>query len=448
MAFGLPPMPSDLMALLRRPVTPPTGAVQPGAPAVGPQPSPTIFMGKGGTNQGSIGFPAPPAPGVSASTGIPSAPAPTSARLPQVSDDPAVTGASNPNASAGPLNLPALPNAPDLSNAPTNDVYKMYMDSMKQRMGLHAPDPQMYKPSLWDRIKGGAIGALAGGLSGDEKKGEDLGKRFTYSKYNRAAGQYGRQSGELDKNMDMEKGALPFAEAASKVPQEDFKNKMELSKEGRERATAQSNANYKSDIAAIREEVANGNRDKAENMLDQKQKELEQKKVHDQEWFEMQQQILDLRKQNADKGRDHTSQVTGAETTKANAISKAHAVYSKATADLPTDPKAQWSDEQRGQLKAAKDAYDEATQDAQDSYESKASELGGRPVEHQDVAQWRGGNGAGKPAAAASSSDEALPTEAGPANEKPAKTGTGKDGKKYGYFNSTKQWMLIPTERK
>ncbi len=37
-----------------------------------------------------------------------------------------------------------------------------------------------------------------------------------------------------------------------------------------------------------------------------------------------------------------------------------------------------------------------------------------------------------------------LPKESGPAGEKPLKTGTGQDGKKYGFFASTKQWMLMP----
>lgn len=43
--------------------------------------------------------------------------------------------------------------------------------------------------------------------------------------------------------------------------------------------------------------------------------------------------------------------------------------------------------------------------------------------------------------------NEELPTVVGPANETPVKIGTGTDGKKYGYYKSTGQWMQIPSQK-
>lgn len=316
---------------------------------------------------------------------------------------------------------------------------------MSKRFGMQPPAPADYRPSLMDRLKGGLVGALTGGLTENADKGAEAGKRFTYSKYNRAAGEYGRATGTLDKQLEAERGGAGLAEAAGKIPQTDFENRMQISKEGREQQTAIANSEFKDAIANIREEVAQGNIDKAKNLLDEKQKELDEKKTHDAEWFAMQHQILDLREQaesfkesKGDKAKP--SQSVGIEAKKATALQKAKATYDKETELAGSDPEA----------RATADAnFKQAQQDAQDAYEAEIN-AGGGSAEHQDVESWRGKPTA-KPAAATPAAtapatkggNDELPTVMGPANEKPLKTG---NNGQYGYYKSTGQWMLVPKE--
>ncbi len=403
-------------------------------------------MGPGGVNLAE-----PNPPGVNA-MGIPSAPMPSGAKLPPVTDDPSVAGAQpKPAGLSSYLGMPALPTAPDTSNNPVNSAYRMYQDTLEKRMALQPPAPANYKPSLWDRVKGGAVGALVGGLSENADKGAAAGSRFTYSKYNHAAGDYGRQSQTLDKQLEEQKGGAGLAEAAGKIPETDFENRLHLATEGRERYTAITNADNKEAIAQIREEAVQGNIEKAQNIIDQKQKELEEKKIHDAEWFQMKHALLDLQQQIADqKGKDagkgKPGQFKAANDRKNAGLVKAKAIYDKETADAGTDPVA---------LKKADDNFKEAEQEYQDAFEQDNASLGGEP-EHQNVESWRGQGAqpaaaapvapaaAATPAAKPAATENAVPSTMGPKGETPTKTAS--DGKtKIGFYKSTGQWMLVPT---
>jgi hypothetical protein len=346
--------------------------------------------------------------------------------------------------------MPQLPTPPDYSNSPVTAAYQTYQDTMAKRFGMQPPTPANYRPGLMDRLKGGLVGALVGGLSENADKGSEAGKRFTYSKYNRAAGEYGRTAGNLDKQLEAERGGAGLAEAAGKIPQTDFENRIQVSKEGREQQTAITNSEYKDAIAAIRDEVAKGNIQKAQDLLDEKQKELQQKKDHDAEWYEMQHQMLDLRKEAEDykekkgeKEKDHTSQVLATETAKQNGITAAEDKYRKALKQLDLDY-TPGSDDWNRQRAVIEDEHTTDLQRLEDAYEVKGTELGGN-IPHQDVESWRG-KPAAKPAAtapAAKAGNDELPTVVGPANEKPLKTG---NNGQYGYYRSTGQWMLVPKE--
>jgi hypothetical protein len=129
-------------------------------------------------------------------------------------------------------------------------------------------------------------------------------------------------------------------------------------------------------------------------------------------------------------------------------LQKAKAAYDRETDLAGSDPEARAT---------AETNFKQAQQDAQDAYEAEINAAGGT-AEHQDVESWRGKPAAGakpataapagtaKPAAtapAAKAGNDELPTVAGPANEKPLKTG---NNGQYGYYRSTGQWMLVPKE--
>ena len=410
--FQVPPMPPQLIEALKRQQGPPMPpGMPPGTAPLNGRPGMTMPQGQ---MPGPLPMAQPPAASSTLGSMAPKEAAvrtQTGASVPAPTDDPAVVGTGTPKGGLSSyLSMPQLPTPPDYSNSPVTAAYQTYQDTMAKRFGMQPPTPANYRPGLMDRLKGGLVGALVGGLSENADKGSEAGKRFTYSKYNRAAGEYGRTAGNLDKQLEAERGGAGLAEAAGKIPQTDFENRMQVSKEGREQQTAITNSEYKDAIAAIRDEVAKGNIQKAQDLLDEKQKELQQKKDHDAEWYEMQHQMLDLRKEAEDykekkgeKEKDHTAQTMGAETQKANALRDADRGFTRAynAEEFPADPKAQWSDEQRAKLAQLEQQRDAAKQAAQDAYEAKSSELAGAPAEHQDVESWRGKPAAEKSGAAA-----------------------------------------------
>lgn len=324
-----------------------------------PAPSPDISMGPGGVNL------APPGPPGVGASGIPSAPM-------KSSDDPGITG------------MPALPTPPDISKSPVVPVTDQYQSDLAKRAAFGpGPSPQDYKPSIGRRISGGLVGALSGGLAslaGEAPKdavatGTATGSRVTNRAFNNAQGTYQRGTSALDKQLEAERGGFPIAEAAGKLPQEDFANKMGVAKETREQFTATSNSEYKDAIASIRDEVAKGNIEKAQNQIDQQQKNLEEKKQHNAEWYEMQHKLLDLRQQvetnkEANGGKTKASTSVGIESKKAAALDKAKRQYDKDTETAGNDPELR---------KQADQNFKEAQQDAQDAYEAEIAAGGGTP---------------------------------------------------------------------
>ena len=234
MALSLNQLPPGLLAMFGPPAV--AGAngnapVDPSAPLV----TPPIRMGPGGKNLN------PPAPGTQF---MPPEVAPADVTAgrgsafgpPKSSDDPGITG------------MPALPTPPDISKSPVGPVNAQYQADVAKRAAFGpAPNPADYKPSLGRRIGGGLLGALSGGLAsaaGEKpedavKTGEAAGGAFTNRAFNRAQGTYARGTSALDKQLEAERGGFPIAEAAGKLPQEDFTNKLNLAKEGREQQVGQ-----------------------------------------------------------------------------------------------------------------------------------------------------------------------------------------------------------------
>jgi hypothetical protein len=286
-------------------------------------------------------------------------------------------------------------------------------------------DPQQVKPRLWERLAGFALGATQ--LKDPQNAGAVAGEVVN----RRRAGAEQARSTALapwTQRLQQDKEGLPLAEASARTGYEQGELDLRRAAEERDRFTAVQNADNKQALLDVREEVAQGNIEKAANLLDQKQKELELKKTHDSEWFAMQHAILDLRSRMEDRkaekakeGKDHTAQAVGAETAKANALTAAEDKYRKARTvidtDHPPDDKGQESAEHKEAMAALNDELITDKQRAQDAYSAKSAELGGSG-EHQDVASWKG--------------SKAAPAATGATNTKPAaptsnaQPGTGK----------------------
>jgi hypothetical protein len=462
-------VPSGVASLNTRPgATLPQGQMPGPLSMASPQPAAApIRMGPGGVNLAE-----PNPPGVNA-MGVPSAPAPTEAKLPPVTDDPAVVGSG----STGDKSMGAMPKTPDLGSYlnPALNQYKSDLSGYQQADVANRIDPQKVKPRLWERLVGFGLGATQ--LKNPENAGNVAGA-VVHRDLNRAELARNTALAPWTQRLQMDKEGVPLAESAARTAYQQGELGLKTAAENRDRFTAITNSEYKDAIASIRDEVAKGNIEKAQNQLDQQQKALEEKKDHDKDWYGMQHAMLDVRQQLADardrqvdnSGKPKPGQVSATENTKSQAIAKAHAVYAKATVGLPTDPKAVWSEDDKGTLAAAKEAYDQAAQDAEDNYENKVTETGGT-APHRDVTQdsaWRGKGSQPAPIAAPSgntkpatdtSSTNAAPTAMGPKGEtplaidpktnKPIPNGSPsiyKDdqGRKIGYYKSTGQWMLVP----
>ncbi len=468
--FQIPPMPPQLVEALKRSSMAnamPGGAIAPGTAPLNTRPGPTlpsgqapgplpmnppatpIRMGPGGVNLN------PQAPGVNA-MGVPSAPMPTQtpsvlnpkestvrtqsgASVPAPTDDPAVVGTGSTGA------MGAMPKTPDLGSYlnPALRQYQSDLSGYQQADTASRIDPNAVKPHLWERLLGGVVGGISGNA--------DVGKMITHRRLNEAEKSRDLQLAPWTQRLQMDKEGVPLAESAARTAYQQGELGLRTATENRERYSAITNSEYKDALASIRDEVAKGNHEKAEDLLDQKQKELEQKKDHDAEWFQMQHALLDLREKIADKGKDHTSQTMAAETTKQNAVTAAEDKYRKARRQLDLDYQP-GSEEYTRALAGIEDEHTTDLQRAEDTYEAKGTELGGN-MPHQDVSSWRSKStdnstapaGNAKPAAAPAenSAPNGTPTATGPKGETPVRK--AHDGKvKIGFYKSTGQWMVVP----
>jgi hypothetical protein len=454
--FIVPPMPAELVAALKRQAAPPGAPIGAGLPVTGRPPMASPVVAQPPTGQ--------PLPGASTNLGPAGANvAPESpGKVPPVTDDPSVpkgpaaTGTTDDLESRGMLSrispqpaaqpaAPAMPKSPDLASYlnPALKQYQSDLSGYQQADQANRLDPQQLRPKWWERLAGFALGATQ---LKDPSNAGNVASEVTNRRLNEATANRERALAPWTQRLQMDKEGTPLAEAAERTAHEQGQLDVE-------RFNALTNSDYKDAIAAMREEVAKGNIEKAQDLLDQKQKELEEKKDKDAEYFKMQHALLDIRQQLADardrqvdKGnKAKPSQSVAIESRKATALQKAKTAYDRETELAGSDPEAR---------KTAEDNFKQAQQDAQDAYEAEINAAGGEAT-HQDVESWRG-NGA-QPAAAppassaapgpaakpAAKQDEGVPTAMGPKGETPAKTAS--DGKtKIGYYKSTGQWMLVP----
>ena len=362
--------------------------------------------------------------------------------LPPVTDDPAVVGDKS---------MGAMPKPTDPSSYLNPALQKFQADQAgwNREDEAHRIDPQQVKPRLWERLVGFGLGATQ--LKDPQNAGavasEVVNRRRNAAEQNRSTA-----LAPWTQRLQMDKEGMPLATAAADVADKQARLNLDTAKEERERYTAITNSENKDALANIRDQLVKGNIEKAKDLLDQKQKELERKGERDKDYFQMQHALLDVRQQLADArdrqvdngNKTKPGQSVAIESKKAAALQKAKATYDRETELAGNDPEA----------RATADAnFKQAQQDAQDAYENEIGAAGGEAT-HQDVASWRGKPAAtstastGAPASAAkpatdTTSASAAPTATGPKGETPVKTASD-DKAKIGFYKSTGQWMLVP----
>lgn len=342
MPFTMPTPPPDLLQLLRRGGVPPSGG-----PAVQADPQSMSVT--------------PTGPDVLRSAITPQAPQQTSPTqaAPPPSDDPAIS---------------PTPKAPDVSNSPVTGLLKSMQDTQARISAVPKPDPTQLKPKWYDRLLGAGVGFAAGW--GNAERGYDLGSNVTNRRWNSAQTQYERTVTPLQAQLQSEREQLPAAEAAAKIPQTDWENRMQQHREERETFTAKSTAQYKSDLNDIRTMMDQGKLDMAQQRIN----ETAEKNKNDYELknklLELRQQIFDMKQSQNQQGKPQ--QFASVANRKAQALQKAEANYRKTLSQLTPDDK-------KAQEEALQQLYEDK-QAAQDAYEEGVTTLGGT-AEHLDVTQ-------------------------------------------------------------
>lgn len=379
MAFDAPSLPPELLALFSKRMQ----ANALGPPAVAPPPAAGMAPAVPSAQPAPVAAPATGAPDLGSVFGRPTtqfrtkfdppqgaAPTPS----PAPSDDTALTGS-----------LPALPAIPQ-----PGPLMTRFGADVAKRGAIQAPDPTKLRPKLWERLAGAATGFAAGW--GNAARGAEIGGGVTNRRFNRAENEYQAQVNPLDAQIAQERAA---AELENQTAGQQFTRQLDIAKEGRERFTAQKNADYKSDIADIRQQIANNNKDAASKRIDELEQRIQNQHQDAQDRIQAQRDIADLRaevsRERMDKPKAPTPQQFAAvEAKKATALQKARTAYQNSLQNALIDD----------DRKQAQGDFTQAQQDAQDAYENEIRDLGGT-ADHQDVSQWNGWKPAAAPPAPA-----------------------------------------------
>lgn len=328
------------------------------------------------------------------------APPPQAAPAPPPSDDPAIS---------------PVPQAPDISNSPVVGLQKQMADTSTQIAAVPRPDPTKLRPKLWERLAGAGTAFAAGWK--DPALGYEIGSNVTNRRFNQAQSDYKHQVSPLQEQLEAERAQLPAAEAAARIPQNAWENRMKQHEEERQTSTGEGRVEHmraQNDLANQRAENLDyqlkhpkqsepKNADEALSAASAA-KDPEEKKRLIQLAGDLHRQEIDriksAREPKTDNTRGKPGQFATVGTHKAQALQKAEQNYRKSLSLLtPNDTKGQ---------QEALEQLNQDKQAAQDAYEEGITTLGGS-AEHVDVTQPQ------TPAATA-------PPAAAPAAATPAKT--------------------------
>jgi hypothetical protein len=288
-----PPTTGPVPLATRTPVTMPQAQAPGPLPMTRPGPTaPPIRMGAGGVNLAEPGPPGVPA------NGIPSVPAgytPPTGQPPSPSDDPAIS----------PEMRKAMQPVQD-AQAALDVEGKKYQDLSGQMSALKPPSREDYKPALWKRIAAPFLGAGIGRNAGPELD------EMLNAPYNRAVQGYEQQKSALQQQLEAERGiGIPLAESRARVAQEGFRNQLDTRKEAREESTAQSNAQYKSDLNEIRTNIAGDKLDEAQKKLDETAERNKNNAQIQNELLQVRQQLADAATERANKAKNGSDEQNG-----------------------------------------------------------------------------------------------------------------------------------------
>lgn len=209
------------------------------------------------------------------------------------------------------LAMPAIPKPPDLTNSPLAQLLTKTNQDQSAIAAVPKPDPAKLGPRLWERIAGGLLGATQ--LRNPENAGA-VADSVVHRRLNAAQRDYDVKTGPMYKQLATDREGLPVAEAQAKIPQQDYENKLQSAREGREQIAAKSLAQHRSDLDDIKQQIADGNIEKAKDALDQKQKELEQRASFQKDSLQLKRDVADLQDEVRRKSLDDREKAISAKT--------------------------------------------------------------------------------------------------------------------------------------
>jgi hypothetical protein len=385
MAWTMPTPPDQLIQLLRRqnPMAP-AGAAPPSpaasaplspavrAAAFGPQPTPETVA----ANQQVEGGGQPPAPAAQ----LQPTPQPATLATPAPSDDPSISSVGKP---------------PDVSSY-LNPALSRMNELMAKREAVPGIDPNQVKPKWWERALAVALGATQ--LRNPENAA-NVADMVVHRRLYGAERTRNLALEPIDEQIKAEREAFPLYTAAGEASYRQAQLGVDTNRENRERFTAKTNANYKTDWNEIRQQRTDDQQKAAEDRAQQQKDTLAERERRDKDTNDQRQQLNDIRDRLATKkeeapGEKHGTpgQFSGIEVKKQQALSKAHSDFNKATRELGTRPEKADTPEDKAtqqvwdeQHQQAIDDLTGAQQQAQDAYEQEIISLGGT-AQHFDYA--------------------------------------------------------------
>jgi hypothetical protein len=172
---------------------------------------------------------------------------------------------------------------------------KKYEDLAGKASALKPPSSEDYKPPLWKKIAAPLVGALAG------RNAEAPVNAMLNGPYNRAMQDYEAQSGQLQKQLEAERGiGIPLAESRARVAQEGFSNQMNLRKEGETEKRDQNRNEYENDLNEIRKAYDEGRIQDAQTRLNETAEKNKNDNARANEILELRKSLVDVAQQNAD----------------------------------------------------------------------------------------------------------------------------------------------------
>lgn len=268
----------------RRPVTLPPGNPGP-LPSSAPPPAPAapIRMGAGGRNLAEAN---PPGVGANGTPYVPPSYTPpiSQPKPPSPSDDPAIS----------PEMRKAMQSTQSAQAALDTEGQK-YQDLSTKAAALQPPNYENYKPPLWKKILAPVVGAVAGRSLAEPAVNTMLNGRFQQAQQG-----YEQQKSALQQQLEAERGiGIPLAESRARVAQESFTNQLNTQKEAREEKTAQSNAEYKSDLNEIRQMYDEGRINDAQTRLNETAERNKNDAARSNELLDLKRQLVGIEQQNA-----------------------------------------------------------------------------------------------------------------------------------------------------